>query len=148
MSCVDALRLAIHKTKLERFLFVQAGKLESHDGSSIGEAGVMVDVRGMFRLLGGTGDFENATVKIGLFDLRHTVGSGALPTVANGLQAVAGFLTLEGVVENEHAILAKPVGVIPQRNGGLRLGCVQCGQRKEEREYEMRHGDGWSERLR
>ena len=117
MARVDALRLAVHEAELERLVLVQAGKPETHNHTTVDKTSLMVNMRSVSCCFRGTGDFEDAAVEIGLLDLRHAVGRGAFPTVADGLHAIAVLLALERVVKNQRAFLTKPRSVIARTGG-------------------------------
>jgi hypothetical protein len=80
-----------------------------------------MDVGGVPRFLGDAADLQNTGVEVGHLDLRHTIGGGAVPAVANGLGAVASFFALKGVVEDERATGPEPSGVVGR----------ECGERSD-----------------
>ena len=136
---MDAFRFAVDEAELERLALGEAGELEADDGAAVGEAGFVVNVGGVPGFPGGAAYFQHTAVKVGHLHLRHAVGGRAVPTVADGLGTVAGFLALEGVVEDQRAVGPEPDGVIGG-TGGFRGGLRSFGGKETGAERATERG--------
>ena len=108
---MDAFCFPVDETELEGFSGVQPGKAEAYGDAPVLEAGLVVDVRGVPRLLCGALDLECTSVQIGLFELGDPVRRCAVPAVADCLGECSVLLPFKGVVENKGAVLLESEGV-------------------------------------
>lgn len=114
---MDALGFAIHKSELQGFIGIAPRKPKPHQRAAISESGLMMNMRGMTRCLSGTGDFEDARIKVCLLDLWHSISRGAIPAIANRFGEMALFLPLKGVMKNKGALIAQPSRILLRESG-------------------------------
>ena len=122
MSGVDSFCFSVDESELEGFVGGEAGKPEAETDAAIGESGLVMDVSGVSGFLAGGGNFQDALVDIRHFDVRHAVGSGAVPAVADGLGEIAIFLAGKRIVEDALSFAGEPLGVWR----------VRCGRGEDE----------------
>lgn len=115
---MHAWSFAIDKAELEGFVWVEAGEFETDNGATVLEAGFVMDVGGVFGFFGSAGDFEDAFIEVGHFDVGDAVRGGAVPAIADGFGEVAILLAVEGVMEDEGASFLEPGGVFAWGGGG------------------------------
>ena len=114
MAGMDPRTLAVDEPGRERFRLALTWQLESDDRAAVFEARLVVDV-GLVARRGGTHDLEDSAIEIGLLDIWHAVGRGAVPAVADSRGEVAVFLAVERVLEDEGAFFLEPGGVVARR---------------------------------
>ena len=119
---MDSFCFSVNESELEGFVRGESGKPESETDAAIGKSGLVVDVSGVSGLFAGGGNFQDALVEIRHFDVRHAVGSGAVPAVADGLGEVAVLLAGKRIVEDALSFAGEPLGV----------GRVRCGRGDDE----------------